>query len=132
MSTVYIEIDELAVNALVAAQKYWRNFVSYKLMEDYGFRVVEILHNKGVTAILLLSRDRANEMLQRKADLFEEQTVDGERGISLRNGKTIHNLIDRHMEHQSLRFLMAFRDVRAMSVFENAQECAGGKMSTGH
>jgi hypothetical protein len=132
MSTVYIEIDELAVNALVAAQKYGRNFVSYKLMEDYGFRVVEILHNKGVTAILLLSRDRANEMLQRKADLFEEQTVDGERGISLRNGKTIHNLIDRHMEHQSLRFLMAFRDVRAMSVFENAQECAGGKMSTGH
>ena len=123
MSTVYIEIDELAVNALVAAQKYGRNFV---------FRVVEILHNKGVTAILLLSRDRANEMLQRKADLFEEQTVDGERGISLRNGKTIHNLIDRHMEHQSLRFLMAFRDVRAMSVFENAQECAGGKMSTGH
>ena len=132
MSTVYIEIDELAVNALVAAQKYGRNFVSYKLMEDYGFRVVEILHNKGVTAILLLSRDRANEMLQRKADLFEEQTVDGERGISLRNGKTIHNLIDRHMEHQSLRFLMACRDVRAMSVFENAQECAGGKMSTGH
>ena len=132
MSTVYIEIDELAVNALVAAQKYGRNFVSYKLMEDYGFRVVEILHNKGVTAILLLSRDRANEMLQRKADLFEEQTVDGERGISLRNGKTIHNLIDRHMEHQSLRFLMAFRDVRAMSVFENAQECAGGKMSTRH
>ena len=132
MSTVYIEIDELAVNALVAAQKYGRNFVSYKLMEDYGFRVVEILHNKGVTAILLLSRDRANEMLQRKADLFEEQTVDGERGISLRNGKTIHNLIDRHMEHQSLRFLMAFRDVRAMSVFENAQECAGGKMSSGH
>ncbi len=132
MSTVYIEIDELAVNALVAAQKYGRNFVSYKLMEDYGFRVVEILHNKGVTAILLLSRDRANEMLQRKADLFDEQTVDGERGISLRNGKTIHNLIDRHMEHQSLRFLMAFRDVRAMSVFENAQECAGGKMSTGH
>jgi len=132
MSTVYIEIDELAVNALVAAQKYGRNFVSYKLMEDYGFRVVEILHNKGVTAILLLSRDRANEMLQRKADLFEEQTVDGERGISLRNGKTIHNLIDRYMEHQSLRFLMAFRDVRAMSVFENAQECAGGKMSTGH
>ena len=132
MSTVYIEIDELAVNALVAAQKYGRNFVSYKLMEDYGFRVVEILHNKGVTAILLLSRDRANEMLQRKADLFEEQTVDGERAISLRNGKTIHNLIDRHMEHQSLRFLMAFRDVRAMSVFENAQECAGGKMSTGH
>ena len=132
MSTVYIEIDELAVNALVAAQKYGRNFVSYKLMEDYGFRVVEILHNKGVTAILLLSRDRANEMLQRKADLFEEQTVDGERGISLRNGKTIHNLFDRHMEHQSLRFLMAFRDVRAMSVFENAQECAGGKMSTGH
>ena len=132
MSTVYIEIDELAVNALVAAQKYGRNFVSYKLMEDYGFRVVEILHNKGVTAILLLSRDRANEMLQRKADLFEEQKVDGERGISLRNGKTIHNLIDRHMEHQSLRFLMAFRDVRAMSVFENAQECAGGKMSTGH
>lgn len=132
MSTVYIEIDELAVNALVAAQKYGRNFVSYKLMEDYGFRVVEILHNKGVTAILLLPRDRANEMLQRKADLFEEQTVDGERGISLRNGKTIHNLIDRYMEHQSLRFLMAFRDVRAMSVFENAQECAGGKMSTGH
>lgn len=132
MSTVYIEIDELAVNALVAAQKYGRNFVSYKLMEDYGFRVVEILHNKGVTAILLLSRDRANEMLQRKADLFEEQTVDGERGISLRNGKTIHNLIDRHMEHQSRRFLMAFCDVRAMSVFENAQECAGGKMSTRH
>ena len=55
MSTVYIEIDELAVNALVAAQKYGRNFVSYKLMEDYGFRVVEILHNKGVTAILLLA-----------------------------------------------------------------------------
>ena len=108
MSTVYIEIDELAVNALVAAQKYGRNFVSYKLMEDYGFRVVEILHNKGVTAILLLSRDRANEMLQRKADLFEEQTVDGERGISLRNGKTIHNLIDRYMEHQSLILLMAF------------------------
>ena len=132
MSTVYIEIDELAVNALVAAQKYGRNFVSYKLMEDYGFRVVEILHNKGVTAILLLSRDRANEMLQRKADLFEEQTVDGERGISLRNGKTIHNLIDRYMEHQSRRFLMAFCDVRAMSVFENAQECAGGKMSTRH
>lgn len=132
MSTVYIKIDELAVNALVAAQKYGRNFVSHKLMEDYGFRVVEILHDKGVTAILLLSRDRANEMLQRKADLFEEQTVDGERGISFRTGKTIRNLIDRHMEHQSLRFLMAFCDVRAMSVFENAQECAGGKMSTGH
>lgn len=117
--TAYIEIDELAANALIAAQKYGRRFVSYKMMEDYGLRVVGILHSKGVTAILLLSRDRTNAMLQNEADLFEEQEVEGEKGLSLREGKTTSDLISRYVGYLPLRFLMAFRDCRAMSIFEN-------------
>lgn len=119
MSTAYIEIDELAANALIAAQKYGRRFVSYKMMEDYGLCVVGILHNKGITAILLLSRDRTNEMLQNKSDLFEEKEIEGEKGIALREGKTTGDLISRYVGYLPLRFLMAFRDCRATSVFEN-------------
>lgn len=119
MSTAYIEIDELAAHALIAAQKYGRRFVSYKMMEDYGLRVVGILHSKGVTAILLLSRDRTNAMLQNEADLFEEQEVEGEKGLSLREGKTTSDLISRYVGYLPLRFLMAFQDCRAMSIFEN-------------
>lgn len=119
-STVYIEIDELAANALIAAQKYGRRFVSYKMMEDYGLRVSGILHDKyGLTTILLLSRDRTNEMLRSEADLFEEQEVDGEKGIVLREEKTTGDLISRYVGYLPLRFLMAFRDCRAMSIFEN-------------
>ena len=54
---VYIELDELAANALIAVQKSGRRFVSYRAMEEYGLCVADILREKGIRMILSLSRD---------------------------------------------------------------------------
>ena len=111
---VYIELDELAANALIAVQKSGRRFVSYRAMEEYGLCVADILREKGIRMILSLSRDRTERVLQDKSELFKEEIVGGERGISLREGKSRDDLIDKYTGYLLVDILLAFQDEQAV------------------
>lgn len=111
---VYIELDELAANALIAVQKSGRRFVSYRAMEEYGLCVADILREKGIRMILSLSRDRTERVLQDKSELFKEEIVGGERGISLREGKSRDDLIDKYTGYLPVDILLAFQDEQAV------------------
>lgn len=119
---VYIELDELAANALIAVQKSGRRFVSYRAMEEYGLCVADILREKGIRMILSLSRDRTERVLQDKSELFKEEIVGGERGISLREGKSRDGLIDKYTGYLPVDILLAFRDEQAVSKLDVPME----------
>lgn len=106
----FIGIADLAANALICvlSRKEEKRFLTYGEIESYGNTVVEILNNQNEKAVLVLSRARTNQMLHDYSDFFEEQVVDGKRGIKLAEGKTVDNLIEKFHGYLAFDLLKAF------------------------
>ena len=110
----YILTAELIANALIeSVQKYGRDFLTFKQIENYGSKVVEILNHKGIEAVLLLSRYATNDMLMDYADYFVEIEIlrsNGEKeyGIKLCDNVTVEQLIAEFRGYLFLDILIAF------------------------
>lgn len=51
----YIGIEDLAANALIESmRRAEKTFLTYKEIENYGSRVVELLNEKGIVALVNL------------------------------------------------------------------------------
>ena len=110
----YIEIDDLAANALIESmRRAGKTFLTYKELENYGSRVVELLNEKGEKAVLILSRERTNALFRDYSE-FREKTVNGEMGIELKKEVTLENLINKFRGYLALDVLMAFVDENAV------------------
>lgn len=105
----YIGIEDLAANALIQVIQEGKNFLTYKEIEQYGARVVRYLSEKnGRKAVLILSRESTHEMLRNYSAFFEEKEENGARGIALRAGKRVEDLIERFQGYLALDVLDAF------------------------
>ena len=112
-----IELIDLASNAMIEAQSFGNcQFLSYKKLEQYGEKVVEILRESNDSAVLSLSKGNTAAMLSDFSDFFMEQKVRGEKGICLRDGKTSDDLIRKFRGYLPLTLLLAFVDSRACEV----------------
>lgn len=116
----YIGIEDLAANAMIEAMRRGeKKFLTYKEIENYGSRVVELLNEKDEKAILILSRDCTNALFRNYSDFFQEKNIDGESGIELKQDITVEDLIVEFRGYLALDVLMAFvneNSVRALGV----------------
>ncbi len=116
----YIGIEDLAANALIESmRRAEKTFLTYKEIENYGSRVVELLNEKGEKAVLILSRESTNALFRNYSDFFQEKNVKGEMGIELKKEVTLENLINQFRGYLALDVLMAFvneNSVQALGV----------------
>lgn len=105
----YIGIEDLAANALIESmRKAKKTFLTYKEIENYGSKVVELLNEKGEKAVLILSRESTSAFFRNYSDFFQEKSVNGGMGIELKEEVTIENLIVQFRGYLALDVLMAF------------------------
>lgn len=86
------------------------------LSDDYGSKVVQILNEQGEKAVLILSRENTNELFRNYSDFFEEKE---EKGVALKSGIELEDLIMQFRGYLALDVLMAFvndRSVQALGV----------------
>lgn len=114
----YIGIEDLAANALIELMKKNENrTITYQELESYGSAVVSLLNAQGEKAILVLSRDNTNAMFRNYSDFFREVEENGMPiGISLKNGVSLENLIDRFRGYLALDVLLAFINENSIKV----------------
>lgn len=113
----YLGIEDLAANALIESlKKNNKRFLTYVEIENYGSKVAQILGDRGDEAILVLSRDRTNAVLHDYAKYFEEFEMDNKKGIRLRDGIGIDQLIRRFRGYLALDVLLAFVDRSSVGV----------------
>lgn len=116
----YIGIEDLAANALIESmRRVEKNFLTYREIENYGSKVVQILNEQGEKAVLILSRENTNELFRNYSDFFEEKEENEEKGVALKSGIKLEDLIMQFRGYLALDVLMAFvndRSVQALGV----------------
>ncbi|MCL2085421.1 hypothetical protein FWH09_00580 [Candidatus Saccharibacteria bacterium] len=113
---VYIEIEDLAANALIEIlKKNGERFVTYKTLEEYGAKVIERLTEKNERAVLILSRESTDRMLRNYSDFFMEEGQGDGMGIRLREGITTDKLIKRFRGYLAWDALLAFVDKNSVA-----------------
>lgn len=113
---------DLAANALIEALKIdeKRDFLTFREIEAYGIEVVEVLKDKGLEAILILSRDYTERFLHDYSDFFVLTTnSDNQEGLKLAAGKTKSDLIARFRGYLALDVLLAFVNSRSVQKLQN-------------
>lgn len=96
----------MAANALIESmRRAEKNFLTYREIENYGSKVVQILNDQGEKAVLILSRENTNELFRNYSDFFEENE---EKGIALKSGIELEDLIMQFRGYLALDVLMAF------------------------
>lgn len=118
----YIGIEDLAANALITIlqnSKQNRRFISYSDIERYGSTVLHVLDKKGEKAVLILSRESTTALFRNYSDFFKEVVQNNEKGIYLREEKSIVDLIDAFRGYLPLKLLLAFVDKRSVKVLED-------------
>lgn len=107
----FIKIEYIVANAIVELfEKKERRSVSFDEIENYGFKVEEIL-NKKSKAILLYSSYYTREFLNDYSDFFEENN--GE--IALKKGKTTEDLRNHILCFVPIEILFAMRNNASLS-----------------
>ena len=105
----YIVIEDLVANALIENLKRGSSrFITYRDIENYGAKVIELLNEKSEKAVLILSRQGTNAMLRDYSKYFEEKEVDGLKGIELRSAISEEELINKFRGYLPLDILLAF------------------------
>ena len=111
----YIGIEDLAANALIESMnKGNKTFFTYKEIEEYGSKVIQLLISQNEKAVLILSRNNTDAMFRNYSRYFEEDTVDGASGIRLKDEIGVDDLIEEFRGYLALDVLMAF--IKAASV----------------
>lgn len=94
----YVGIEDLAANALIELiKRKEKSFVSFKEIEAYGAKVVELINKESnEEAVLILSREDTNALFRNYSNFFERKTGKGtgEDGIQLKEGVKIEDLIE--------------------------------------
>lgn len=113
----YIGIEDLAANAMIEMlKKGERRFLTYDEIEMYGAEVVQILKENGEKAVLILSRENTDALFRNYSDFFEEGEQDGKKGVKLKIGKEIDDLIQQFRGYLALDVLLAFMNQRSVQV----------------
>ena len=105
----YIGIEDLVANALIERLRANESrFITYRDIESYGAKVVELLNEKNEKAVLILSRQETNAMLRDYSEFFEEKEADGLKGIELRESVSLEQLVAKFRGYLPLDILLAF------------------------
>ena len=118
----YIGIEDLAANALIEVLKkrekedVSRYYVTFSELELYGNRVIQHLNEQGEKAVLILSRESTSMMFRNYSDFFEEVETEKGPAISLKEGKTVTDLIVKFRIYLAFDVMMAFMSTDTVQV----------------
>ncbi len=114
----YIGIEDLAANALIEmmSKNDTKRFVSYRKLEEYGAKVIQILEHMGKKAILILSRNNTEALFRNYSEFFIEKEENGYKGIYLKDEKSIDNLIEKFTGYLSTDVLLALADKSSVKI----------------
>lgn len=110
----YIGIEDLAANALIEVLKTKENSqlskycITLAELEYYGNQVIRFLNERGEKAMLVLSRENTSLMFRDYSDFFKEVETENGIAISLREGKTVSDLIRKFRTYLAYDLMMAF------------------------
>lgn len=124
----YIGIEDLAANALIeilktkeeSKEKLSQYSVTLAELESYGAQVIRHLNEKGEKAVLILSRESTSLMFRNYSDYFEELETEDGTAISLKEGKTVSDLIKKFRTYLAFDVMMAFMDVETVQVLKTS------------
>lgn len=112
---IYIEIQELVVNALIELAKKNTRMISFKDLDDYGARVIEVLNgDEDVHAVLVVSRESQQAIVEDYSDFFEYANIGGAKGICLKDGVEAVDLWEKFCASLSLRVVEALKSKQAV------------------
>ena len=112
---ITIGIEDLAANALIERINRGKvAFVSYADLECYGAKVVDILKSQGKVARCLLSGADTREMYLGYSHIFEEKEVNTVKGVALKDGVTVSDLIEKFRGYLAWDVLLALVDTQAL------------------
>lgn len=113
-----IGIEDLAANALIEVlqKDKKKRFLTYGEIEEYGAKVVNILENQNKKVVLVLSRNNTEAFFKDYSDFFEEDELNSKKGISLKTGVQVEDLIRQFRGYLSFSVLLAFVDKAAVKV----------------
>ena len=122
----YIGIEDLAANALIEILKTKedaqteRCCVTLAELEAYGNQVIQYLNERGEKAVLILSRENTSLMFRSYSDFFEEVETDEGVSITLKEGKTVSDLVEKFRTYLALDLMMAFMNTETVRVLHKA------------
>ena len=103
-----IAIEDLVANALSNKLIGEDNFISYHDLKEYGAKVIRILSNEKIKAVLVLSREKTSHMLSDYSQYIEEREENGEKGIGIKAGVDYAKLTDEIRGFMPLDLVLAF------------------------
>ncbi len=115
-----ISLADLAGNAFIEALKKNSNcvFLSYENIEEYGEQAVQILSEKGLAAVLDLSREKTSEFLREYSGVFFEESKNGIKGLALHSEVTSEYLIRKFRGYLAVDVLLALADEKVIGVLK--------------
>lgn len=90
--------------------------MTYQEIEAYGSTVAQLLTENGEKVVLILSRENTNAMFRNYSEYFEEKIENNVKGIALKAGKEVDDLIEQFRGYLALDVLMAFVNERSVRV----------------
>lgn len=113
----YIGIQDLVANALIElVDNNKEGKVSFKELNEYGAKVLDVLNEKGERAVLVLSRDYTNRFIHNCTEYFEIESHDDEKYVCLKEGITTNKLRDVFRSYTTYQVLQAFVDEKSLEV----------------
>ena len=112
----YIEVEDLAANALIAMLTQGENerFIPYMKMKEYGMQVLQYLREDGDKGIFIFSRNNVFALLNDYSDFFVEKKQNGEEGLYLLDDKDLNDLIQTFVGRLPMKLFMAFLKANTM------------------
>ncbi len=108
-STIYIEIEDLAANALIILfEKYGINHVSFETIDNYGEKVIDILTQRGRKAVLVCHKYMADILTKNYSGLFEVYIKDQKQHIKIKDMVDIKDVIKLYRASLSNDVLYAY------------------------
>ena len=108
----YIGIQDLVANALIElVDNNKEGKVSFKELNEYGAKVLDVLNEKGERAVLVLSRDYTNRFIHNCIE-----SHDDEKYVCLKEGITTDKLRDVFRSYTTYQVLQAFVDAKSLEV----------------
>ncbi len=111
----YIGIQDLVANALIElVDNDKEGKVSFKKLNEYGAKVLDVLNENGERAVLVLSRDDTNRFIHNCTNYFKIESQDNEEYVCLKEGVTTDELRDVFRLYTTYQVLQAFVDEKSL------------------
>ena len=116
-----LSMEKVVGNAFIVSlnQGDDSKFLSYNQIEDYGYKVCEILQSQGKRIYFYMNRFDIHDMLFEYPYYFEEGSKDNELGVKLRDFITESELENAFCNDIALDVAVAFECDEAVNILHN-------------